>query len=65
MQFFGYIYVLRTVRYALITSDAMTGLTEFRYTAVISYKKCPAGFDIILILSVFRNIAFIDTTVIM
>ena len=40
-------------------------LSEFGHAAIITDKKCPACFRIIFILPVFRNIALVDTTIIM
>ena len=65
VKLIGDIYILRTMRCALIATYAMAGLAKFRHTAVETYKKCLPGFAVILRLLALGYIALVDTLVIM
>ena len=59
-----YIDILGTMWRALVTTDAMIGLPKLGHTPVITYKECFTGRGIVLVLSVARDIAVIDTLVV-
>lgn len=65
MQFFRYVDGLRTMRGTLVASDAMTGLSQFRYTAVVAYKESASCFFVVFTCLALRNIPFVDTLVVM
>lgn len=64
VQFFWYVYALGAMWRALVAADAMTCLTEFRHTAVITDEECLTCLAVVLGLLTFGYIALIDTFVI-
>ena len=56
--------LLGAVFHAFLASDAVIGLAELRHAPVVAYEECATGFAIILGLGVFRNVALIDTFVV-
>ena len=56
--------LLGAVFHAFLASDAVIGLTELRHAPVIADAECATGFAVILGLGVFRNVALIDTFVV-
>ena len=52
------------MRGTLVASDAMTGLSQFRYTAVVAYKESASCFFVVFTCLALRNIPFVDTLVI-
>ena len=56
---------LRAMFYALAAADAVAGLAQFGYAAVVADKECPAGFAVVAVLPAGGEVAFIDAFVVM
>lgn len=56
--------LLGAVFHTFLASDAVIGLAELRNAPVVAYEECATGFAVVLRLGVFRNVALIDTFVV-
>lgn len=65
MQLCGNVNALRAMRTTLVATYAMRSLPQFRDTSIVTDKKRPPRFPIILILRIYRHISFIKTFVVM
>ena len=56
--------LLGAVFHTFLASDTVIGLAELGNAPVVAYEECATGFAIILGLGVFRNVALVDTFVV-
>ena len=64
VQFVWDVDALRAVRAALITSDAMVGLSQLRHAAVVAYEVSTTGTLVVFVLRVGDDVSLVEALIV-